>query len=110
MWNNAGSFLAPRQARHPAFPPTGSSDSSSEAEDLDISLTVTTPVQTPCVLGIARRDPLFGVAKSVVVEPSFFAERDVQAPRCVHEVNLAKINCTTYVVHTHIIVVYIFFA
>ena len=51
---------------------------------------VTTPVTTPCVLDIARRDHFFG--STVAAQPSFFAKRiveshDVQAPRLVHEVN-----------------------
>jgi len=99
MWNNAGSFLAPKQV---VLPTTGSSDDvSSEAEDLDIDFTVTTSMQTPCALDITRRHPFFGVAKSLVDKPSFFSQRsDVQAPRSVHEVRSAKINLY-YLVYTH---------
>ena len=86
MWNNAGSFLAPRHVV--LVPATGESDAS--AEESDIDFTVTTPLQTPCAMAITRRDPYLGIAKSLassVVEHSFFAKRrDVQAPRSVHEV------------------------
>ena len=100
MWNNAGSFLAPRHVV--LVPATGDSDGS--AEDSDIDFTVTTPVQTPCALQITRRDPFFGVAKSSassVAEQSFFAKRrDVQAPRSVHEVSYTH-NFYTYIyLHT----------
>ena len=99
MWNNAGSFLAPRQetTAHAAVSASSSDPPScGEAEDIDlpvtedIDFTVTMPVTTPCVLDIARRDHFFG--STVAAQPSFFAERiveshDVQAPRLVHEVN-----------------------
>jgi len=106
MWSNAGSFLAPKQV---VLPTTGSSDDvSSEAEDLDIDFTVTTSMQTPCALDITRRHPFFGVAKSLVDKPSFFAQRsDVQAPRSVHEVRSAKINL--FMLCTHIIFAQIYF-
>ena len=94
MWNNAGRFLAPRQVivRTPLVDPSISSSdpasSSSGAEDLDIDFTVTTPVKTPCALGIARRDRFWGVAKPLVVQPpSCSVEKDVQAPRLIHEVS-----------------------
>ena len=87
MWNNAGRFLAPRHVVNVTV--TGESDAS--AEDSDIDFTVTTPLQTPCAIQITRRDPFFGIAKSLtssVAEHSFFAKRrDVQAPRSVHEVS-----------------------
>ena len=82
MWNNAGSFLAPRCADNHA-------DSSSESEDSFDNL-VTTPVATPLEIDIARRDPFWGV-ESVYDESSFFAKKAQraarQAPRCIHEVH-----------------------
>ena len=110
MWNNAGSFLAPRHVV--LVPATGDSDAS--AEDSDIDFTVTTPVQTPCALQITRRDPFFGVAKSSassVAEQSFFAKRrDVQAPRSVHEVSYTH-NFYTYIyICTHELLLHIIFA
>ena len=110
MWNNAGSFLAPRHVVR--VPATG--DSAGSAEDSDIEFTVTTPVQTPCALRITRRDPFFGIAKSsassssvaeqsffaqrrdVQAEQSYFLRRDVQAPRSVHEASCTH-NFYTYI-------------
>ena len=91
MWNNAGSFLAPRQIKR-AVDPSSSSDHSSEysSEAEDIEFTVTTPVETPCVLGIARRDRFWGVTKPLVVQPSFFVNKNVQAPRLIHEVSIRQ--------------------
>jgi len=75
------------------FRSTGSSDApsnSSEAEDIDLFV-VTTPVETPCVLRIARRDAFLGADQP---QPTFFAEAilqanaqaHIQAPRFVHKV------------------------
>ena len=91
MWNNAGSFLAPKQViRTPVHPSNSSSDcasSSSGADDLEPDFTVTAPVPTPCALNIVRRDAFWGVEKPAEVETSFFAEANLQAPRLMHEVN-----------------------
>ena len=85
MWNNDDSFLAP-VVPEPRKAPVVSPSSGSEADDFhdfDFNIaTVTTPVQTPCVLSIARRDVYWGVEKALLVQepvqPSFIV---VQAPR-----------------------------
>lgn len=103
MWNNAGSFLAPRKAiiHTPVVPSNSSSDppsNNSGADDFDDLFTVTTAVQTPSALDIARRDPFWGVEQtSLEVQPSFFAE-NIPAPRLMHEVN---INIPMYIYFTH---------
>lgn len=89
MWNNAGSFLVPAVVAEPQEALVVSPlTSGSEADDLDDLLlipTVTTPVETPCVLRISRRDVYWGVEKALLVQPVHpsFA---VQAPRLIHEV------------------------
>ena len=90
MWNNAGSFLAPRQETTVYVVASASTSDHPSSEAEDVEFTVTTPVTTPCVLSIARRDHFFG--STLAAQPSFFVERvvqahDVQAPRFVHEVN-----------------------
>ena len=105
MWNNAGSFLAPRRkttgyavASSGSDPPSGGD----EAEDIDF--TVTTPLATPCALSITRRNLFYGSTEAA--QRSFFAhiqgvvqEADVQPPRFVHEVN--KMHALLYALLTH---------
>lgn len=93
MWNNAGSFLAPRQesAAYAVASASASTSDHPSSEAEDVEFVVTTPVTTPCVLSIARRDQFFG--STLAAQESFFAERvvqahDVQAPRFVHELQL----------------------
>lgn len=91
MWNNAGSFLVPKEVivRTPVvFSNTGSDhpSSSSGGENSNMDLTVTTAVPTPSVLEIARRDPFWGVEEPVEVQSSFFAEENVPTPRLIHKV------------------------
>ena len=97
MWNNAGSFLAPKQAVvHTPVVPCNSGDSSdppcssSGDENLDFNMdsTVTTAVPTPSALEIASRDPFWGVEQPVEMQSSFFAEENVQSPRLIHKVNI----------------------
>lgn len=97
MWNNAGSFLAPKQAVvHTPVVPCNSGDSSDppcsscgdENLDFNMDFTVTTPVPTPSALKIASRDPFLGVEKPVEMQSSFFAEQNVQNPRLIHKVNI----------------------
>ena len=100
MWNNAGRFLAPRQVPQPGkghtpvFPP-----SSSDTEDLDVDFIVTTPVQTPQVLDITRRDPFWGSEKPVhaTATTQFFNTRNVQAPRLIHEAGKIIVHIYTYI-------------
>lgn len=108
MWNNAGSFLAPKQAIvHTPVVPCNSGDSSdppcssSGGDNLDFNMdfTVTTAVPTPSALDIARRDPFWGVEQtSLEVQPSFFAKGNIPAPRLIHKVN---INIPMYIYFTH---------
>ena len=105
MWNNAGSFLAPRQETTGyAVASSGSDPPSSGDEAEDIDFTVTTPIATPCVLSIARRNPFYGSTGSA--QPSFFAEgveqeADVQPPRFVHEVNKMHVPRYYFTHHSH---------
>ena len=98
MWNNAGSFLAPKQPIvHTPVVPCNSGDSSDafcssggdETLDFNMDFTVTTAVPTPSALDIARRDPFWGVEQtSLEVQPSFFAEGNIPSPRLIHKVNV----------------------
>ena len=106
MWNNAGSFLAPRQKTTGyAVASSGSDPPSSGDEAEDIDFTVTTPVATPCALSIARRNPFYG--STGAAQPSFFAEAegvvyedDVEPPRFVHEVNKMHALLCALLTHT----------
>ncbi len=92
MWNNAGSFLAPKQVilRAPVIDSNNSNyidwDSSSSGDE-EPDFTVTAPVATPCVLNIVRRDAFWGVEKAPEDETSFFNEQTPQVPRLIHKVN-----------------------
>ena len=92
MWNNAGSFLAPKQVilRETVIDSNNSNDidwDSSSSGDEEQDFTVTAPVATPCVLNIVRRDAFWGVEKAPEDETSFFNEQTSQVPRLIHKVN-----------------------
>lgn len=93
MWNNAGSFLAPKQVilRAPVINSNNSNssdcDSSGSWVDEEPDFTVTAPVATPCILNIVRRDAFWGVEKAAEDEKSFFKEQNSQVPRLIHKVN-----------------------
>ena len=93
MWNNAGSFLAPRTAPADGAAPADigsqiqSSESSGGENDFELpeEFVVRVPQQTPCVLKITRRDAHHGVetehASDDDTNDSFFAAGTAQAPR-----------------------------
>ena len=92
MWNNAGSFLAPKRViLRPVMNSNNSNssdcDSSSSCVDEEPDFTVTAPVATPCILNIVRRHAFWGVEKAAEDETSFFDEQNSQVPRLIHKVN-----------------------
>lgn len=104
MWNNAGSFLAPKQVilRAPVIDSNNSDDidwDSSSSGDEEPDFTVTAPVATPCVLNIVRRDAFWGVEKAPEDETSFFNEQTSQVPRLIHRVNFD--TCHTFILTCH---------